>query len=433
MRTRVAVLASMLAVCKLSWGADAFSASAGVNTRTGTQSASLGFNTAEQAFDSLRQKNLSALVPAYTGVEAATVAIDFRGLALETAYPIANNPRLDLNIPSLGISRTFVGATREESRILLRDFFKNGDVLGRIMKDLAKTSPVDPVAGNPNSLQSRMVAQTYERGLRRVITEFGARTGESGKAASERSRWLVAAAGDVPGLGSGTGGTAKPSSASVGLGVAGFRQAGLSTNGVSIPLDYSLASERGRSLSLEGDLQYTDTQGAKTYGLIVGAAYRFAVNDRWYLVPSANFGVIGSKDLGSLATMVSASLTSATRLYSRFDTTLWMGNSVNFSNALKTSIGNYSVDSKLQNVAFVNGLVLSTPLTAAGRNFWVEYSLADTRFAGSALYNQRYDEVGVAIVRSAGRLGNESYLRAGLSYLSGSRSNGVKLNLHYAF
>ena len=202
---------------------------------------------------------------------------------------------------------------------------------------------------------------------------------------------------------------------------------------MSIPFDYSLATERGRSLSLEGDFQYTDTQRAQTYGLNVGAAYRFGVNDRWYLVPSANFGVTGSKDLGSLATMVSASLTSAARIYSRFDTTIWMGNSVNFSRALKTSIGDYSFDSKLQNLAFVNGFVLSTPLTAAGRNFWVEYSLTDTRYTGSALYNRRYDEVGVAIVRSSGRLGNESYLRAGLSYLNGSQSKGVRLNLHYAF
>ena len=134
-----------------------------------------------------------------------------------------------------------------------------------------------------------------------------------------------------------------------------------------------------------------------------------------------------------MATMVSASLTSAARIYQRFDTTIWMGNSVNFSRALKTSIGDYSFDSKLQNVAFVNGLVLSTPLTAAGRNFWVEYSVTDTRYTGSALYNRRYDEVGVAIVRSSGRLGNESYLRAGLSYLNGSQSKGVRLNLHYAF
>ena len=429
MPTRIVVFVFLFALCKISWGADAFNATAGV----GTQTASIGFKTAEQAFDSLRQPNLSALVPAYTGVQVATVAIDFRGLALRTEYPIFDNPTLILNIPSLGISRTFIGATREESRILLRDFFRNGDILGRIMKELAKTSPVDPVAGNPNSLQSRMVAQTYERGFRSLVTEFGAQTADSGKAASERSRWLVAATGDIPGLGNGGGGTAPTSSASVGLGVAGYRQAGLSSNGVSIPFDYSLATERGRSLSLEGDFQYTDTQGAQTYGLNVGAAYRFGVNDRWYLVPSANFGVTGSKDLGSLATMVSASLTSAARIYRHFDTTIWMGNSVNFSRALKTSIGDYSFDSKLQNVAFVNGLLLSTPLAAAGRNFWVEYSVTDTRYTGSELYNRRYDEVGVAIVRSSGRLGNESYLRAGLSYLNGSQSKGVRLNLHYAF
>ena len=97
MIARIAGLMLLAGWCQISSGADAFSANAVV----GAQSGSLGFTTAGQVFDSLQQQNLSSLVSAYTGVEVASIAIDFRGLPFAVSYPIANDPRLDLNIPSL--------------------------------------------------------------------------------------------------------------------------------------------------------------------------------------------------------------------------------------------------------------------------------------------------------------------------------------------
>lgn len=110
-----------------------------------------------------------------------------------------------------------------------------------------------------------------------------------------------------------------------------------------------------------------------------------------------------------------------------------MGNAVNYLRTLKSSVGSYSADPKLENIAFVNGLVLSTPLLSLGRNFWIEYSVADTRYTGSDLYNRRYDEVGVAIARSGSVSSKENYLRAGLSYLDAPHSRGVMFNFHYTF
>ena len=418
---KIAGLVFLASWCQISSAADAFSATAVV----GPQTASVGFTTVEQAFDSLRQQNLSSIVPAYTGSEVASIAIDFRGLPLATSYPIANDPRLTLNIPSLGISQTFFGATREESRQLLRDFFKNGDALGRIMKESARISPVDPIAGNPNSLQSRMVSGTFARSLRFAAQSFG-----DVAIASKKSSWLVAAAGDgIAGLGRANSSAAQTPSADVGFELAGYRQAGLSSVGVSVPWSYSFPPDPDRPFSLEGDIQYTDTQGAKTYGLTVGPAYNFRISDGWYLIPAGSFGITGSQDLGAFGEIVSVSLSSAARLYKSAGTTLMMGNSVNYLRTLNASIGGYSSDPKLANTVFVNGFVLSAPFTSLGRNFGIEYSLTDTRYTGSDLYNQRSDELGVAIVRNS----RSSYLRAGLSYLNGTHSKGWMFNLHYAF
>jgi hypothetical protein len=426
----MAIFAFMVMLSEMCWSADAFNVTAVAGTQTGT----IGFKTAQQAFDSLRQANLSAIVPTYNGSGVVNVAIDFRGLPLGAGYRDSDNPSwLELNIPSLGISRTFKGATREESRILFRDFFKNGDVLGRIMKELAKTSPVDPVAGNPNSLQSRMVAQTFEWNLRSLVSEFATRTSGGGKAAVEPPRWLVAAAGDITGLDIGNGGIQRPWGAGVGLDVTGYRQAALRSAAATIPFSYSLSTQNDRSISVNGSIQYTDTQGANTYGLNLGAMYQLKVSDRWHITPSGSLGITASGDLGSLATMVLASLNSAALIYQNADSGILMSNAINYSRTLKSSIGGYTYDSKLENVTFVNGLMLSTPLTTAGRNFSIEYSLTDTRYIGSALYNQRSDAVGVAILRSTGKSGYESYTRVGLSYLNGTRSNGVNLSVQLVF
>lgn len=423
---KIAGLVFLASWCQVSSAADAFGATAVV----GPQTASVGFTTAEQAFDSLRQQNLSSIVPAYSGVEVASIAIDFRGLPLAVSYPIANDPRLALNIPSLGISRTFFGATREESRKLLRDFFKNGDALSRIMKELAKTSPVDPIAGNPNSLQSRMVSGTFERSFRSLVARFTAQSFGGVPTASEKSTWMVAAAGEsIAGVGRADSSSAQTPSASVGFELAGYRQADLRSVGATAPWTYSFPPNPDRPFSLEGDVQYTDTQGAKTYGLTVGAAYNFRMSDGWYLIPSSSFGLTGSEDLGALGEIVSVSLTSAARLYKSAGATLWMGNAVNYLRTLNASIGSYSSDPRLANAAFVNGFVLSSPLASLGRNYWIEYSLADTRYTGSDLYNRRYDELGVSIARS----NSSSYLRAGLSYLDGTHSKGWMFNFHYAF
>jgi hypothetical protein len=424
---RAFVFILLLDVSGIAVAADVFNISATVESLTN----SAGFTTSEDTFDSLKESELNALVPTYTGTEVASADIDFRGLALSVAYPIASAPDLVLNIPSLGITRTFVGATREESRRMLRDFFKDGNVLGRIMRELSEVSPVDPLAGNPNSLQARMITGAFDRNFRRPVSRIEAARAAQVALRKEPLRFAANQPRDARTDASGAN-AMRSSSVDLGVTASAFRQEGLGTASIDVPFGYAFPPDPARPFSINADVQASDTEGAASYGADVGAAYRFDLNDRWFLAPSANYGVVASEDLGSLGTVVSAALTSAYLLYDG-SYSVWMGNAINYSRTLKTSIGDYSFDSKIENVVFVNGLLLSMPLLRLGPNYSIEYSLTDIRYTGTSLYNEYYDEIGLAIGRSWMSGGVENNLKFGVSYLTSENSHGVTLNLAYSF
>lgn len=429
MRRATASLVLVLGCSQVSLAADNFVIS--VST---PGNATVGFSTAEEAFDSLGQQKLSTFVP-YTGVEVVLIGANLRGLSVAMAYPIVGNPRLDLLIPSLGIQRTFIGATRDDSLELLKEFFKSGDEASRIMRELVKVSPSDPLAGNPNSLQSRMVAGTFDRSFRSLVSKLRAVEDGGGQAAAlELKSWNVAAAGaSVPLPEGGPAAPARIPSMSAGLAVSSYKQAGVRGTTVSVPLSYAFPPDPARPFSVDGELQYTNTEGAKAYNVTLGGAYRISVSDRWFLIPSANYGITGSEDLASFGHIVSVSLTSAFRIYESPQFSLWMGNGVSYLRSLKSSFDDYSFDPELRNTAFVNGLVLSTPLPALGANTWIEYSFTDTRYTGTDLFNRRYDEIGVAVGRSSSSRSNPSYWKIGATYLNGTHSRGGAVNLHYSF
>ncbi|MFB8829410.1 hypothetical protein ACE0DR_08560 [Azotobacter sp. CWF10] len=416
----------LAAWCQATLAVDPFYATVVVGENTGA----VGFATAEDAFNSLRTHNLNSIVP-YAGFEVVSANINFRGLALQTGYPIESSPRLDLHIPALGISETFIGHTRSDSLKMLKEYFKNSDKLSDIMKELASKTPVDPIAGNPNSLQSRMVSNIYNHSFLSLVRRHSEEFFTEEQTASKTSLFLLAAIGDnAPPIDTSSLDTAKVPATSAGLQVARYRQSDLTTIGVTIPLSYSFGAEPERPFSLNGELHYTNTEAADSYSFSIGTAYNFEANEGWYLIPAISYGLTTSEDLGSTGQMISISLTSAALIYESDHSTLWLGNTVNHLRTLKTSNGDYSFDSKLRNVAFTNGLILSRSLSALGPNFWIEYSIADTRYTGSDLYDEHYSEIGISIARSRS---SSSYFRGGLSYINTTHSRGWVLSLHSAF
>ena len=160
----------------------------------------------------------------------------------------------------------------------------------------------------------------------------------------------------------------------------------------------------------------------------------YGVNERWSLSPAIGLGLAGSVDLGSAGGIGSASLTSAYRLpVGEFF--LNIGNMIGYYETLDIEIGDYNFDPGVSNTVLRNGLMLSVPSTIGDRNVSTEFWVIDTRFFGSDLYSEYYDEFGVSLglVKTKGRRSIESHLRGGVSYLTGDGVTGWRLNLGYSF
>lgn len=417
--------------------ADVFSITVTAGTSTNSSTGSASYTTAQQAFDGLRDASLVALAPTYTSSTPAVMLIDYRGLALSTAFP-NSGPLLNLNIPKLGISQQFNGATREASRQLLRDYFKSGDALDRIMRTLAESSPVDPIAGNPASLQTRMVDGSYQRHFKLLASTLSGRAlgqtlGHVAGAPAGPPIWLAAAGTDAPVLGDRAHELDSRSGAMAELDLARYSRAGLGSTVVSLSFSHAFATAPDRPLSVDGELNTAHTEGAKSYGGNLGLAYRLRLQDSWYLVPSVGAGVSASPDLGAAGSLVSAALTSAFRLVEQADYTLWMGNAVNFTKTVNTSLSGYQFNAGLHNVVFTNGLVLSLTPASLWQGHWLELSLADTRYTGSAVYDRRYDELGIALVKARRGGGGPATLRGELNLLNTTHSKGWGVKLQMTF
>jgi hypothetical protein len=376
-----------------------------INTDVNGNRTTSSFESVEDAFEALSTSRFSSLNPAYTGVQAATVNIDYRGLGMVTTYPTAGSPLLVLDIPSLGIRETFNGGNRDASQDLLKEYFKSNsaDILGRISKALAKNSPVDPIAGNPNSLMSQMVFQDFNNAFTSFATNI-----KSGDASSN----LIG----------------------VGIGVGQYRQGGVTSRAVTLPLSYTFRNDLDprRQVTLSAPITSTDADGSKGYSFGLGGAYRFPMNDNWALSGAVNYALTGSKDLGALAAMTSVSLTSSYLIpMEKFD--LAIGNMIGYYKAMKAKSGDYGYEPDIANTVLRNGVMLSQPITVSGRGMSVEYSLVHTHFSGTELYNKQYVELGVSLGTNKRATSARSYFRSGINYLHSSNSKGFNITLGYWF
>lgn len=383
-----------------------------VDISSGGQSAHLGFKSAEDALNSIETAKLAQTIT-YTGIEAATIALDFRGLGMTLSYPTAGSMQLVFIVPALGINQTFNGngatvpQARDDAQDQLVEFLKKGNFLGQIMKELARVSPVDPIAGNPNSLQSQMVTQDFDSSF----TSYASNIAPAPQP-GERTPNLIG----------------------IGLRFGSYKQADLKSNAVTLPLSYTIRSNSapGHQFNLRLPLTVVETEGATSYQGGLGFTYRLPVSKRWALAPAFNYAVTGSKDLGSVAQIASGSLTSGYEI-SLGSSVLAIGNMVGYYRTLKFSYGDYSFDPEISNTVYRNGLLWSVPVSWFGNRYAIEYSYINTQFTGTELYINAYNEFGLTFGTAKGVAGVLSFVRVGVTYLHSSKSEGFSLNVGYWF
>lgn len=377
----------------------------------GTQTAPQGFTTVDDLFNSSKLTALRQINPAYNDTSASVIRFGYRGLPM-VLQTTAGSSAVTLLIPGLNTNVTFSAkATRDGNVDDLKDFLKKSGVsiLNDMQSLLAKLSPIDAVAGNPNSLQSRMVGEDFDRNFTQFASNIKAGPATDGQSANN----LIG----------------------VGLNFGSFSQGGLTNNVVTLPLSYTMRSDLDprRQLSFYMPITVSDVAGAKTYGANLGVAYRLPVNDDWALTPAIGYGISGSVDLGSAAAMLAASITSQYSFkMGGYD--LAMGNMIGMYQSSKLSGGDYTFDAKIRNTVFRNGILASFPTQVMGRSMALEVSFVNTLYTGSDLYSNQYNEVGVTLGTNKGANTARSYLRAGVTYLQGQNDiRGLRLNVGYWF
>ncbi|MGH7153669.1 MAG: hypothetical protein ACREF3_07040, partial [Acetobacteraceae bacterium] len=245
-----------------------------VPPETGT----LTFSNLNQTAQTFATGAWQAQFPGYTNASAATANITLRGIPIVVSFPQGSNTAV-LQIPSVNLTRSFAGATRPISGAELIAFL-NGN-LSSIVNAAAPLTPIDPVAGNPTSLTSRMMDR-----------QFLAMTGIGGFF------------DDIPAPGAAV--SRVPNAFTVGGDYEHAWSDGFSINAFTMPLDYTVFFADPRySLNIDVPLSYVNIAGANVAQASFGATVRVPVLPvrNWYLSAGARFGITGSGALaeGALA------------------------------------------------------------------------------------------------------------------------------------
>lgn len=362
----------------------------------------------------LSDQNLSSITSSYTNNSAANAILNIRGLSAFASFP-ANSTALHFSVPQAGVNVTFAGATRNDSEQQLLDFLiKNGgDLATKVLQALVAESPVDPVAGNPGSLQNSMALESFSIGTGIGINSPPSSV-EGRRAALVRQPNLVQVGGDV--------------------GV--FDSGGYQSTAATLPIRYTIPFSNPRwAITIDAPITYVNTQGDSSYYGSFGVSLRAPVLRHWYISPSVRVGAAGSLDLGAAAFEYAAGLSSRYDIYLR-DLIITIGNGVSFVHTTDLSVGNVHVNYDLSNQLWNNGLqvVGSLPLQLFGDPTSWQAFIVDTYVTGSKVYVDHYDQIGFT-VGTRHQLNSQDWnaFRLGVEVTLGSHFNAYKLALTYRF
>ena len=375
-------------------------------------SAARGTNDIRDVIDFIEDGTYSEVNVTYTSTSIATANFDVRGVDVVVSYP-TNGSTLIFQVPALGVSETFVGATRADSEAALIDFLERNrnNLLTRLLQLLVATSPADPVAGQPNSLMSKMVAADFDIGTTVGPENSSAPTGQ--------------ARGDAPSL------------IKLGARFGHFNASDLDSDVVDLPFRYTVPLADPRwGVTFDFPVTYVETEGAKSYAASFGVAGRLPLLDNWTLTPALRVGGTGSVEAGAAAALYSASLTSNFE-FKIADIDVAIGNGATFIQTLPLSFGGYSLDYDLTNYVVRNGISASgdTSFTLFGEPVTWEAAVVNTQFFGTDLYAENTTDVSISFGTKESRNGMTwDSVRVGLTYtFTDADFQGVRLNFGYQF
>jgi hypothetical protein len=359
----------------------------------------------------------------FTGYDPDTSGIhtvlNFRGLPIETSISPGSNT-IQVTIPSIGIAEVFAGATRDDSVDMLEDWIKENtdDVLEKMVRYLVENTSTDPIAGNPSSLMSTMAANDFENGFTSLTTNIMAsQTPTPPEGVENENVNLIALQANFGSLKAGD----------------------YDGSYYRLPLSYTFRSDvdERRQLRVSLPIGVMTLEDSKSYSAGLGLAFSIPMTQTWTLTPAVNYAGVGSADLAAAATMASASLASALSLKAGY-ATVNIGNMLGHYTTLKFKYDDFEYDPDIKNTVLRNGIMVSIPIR---KKYVGEVFLTDTRYFGTNLYIEAYNEIGFAfgLVRiSSEKAKNriKNYLRSfrvGATYTFDGDYDAIELNFGYTF
>ncbi len=346
------------------------------------------------------------LFPGYTSTSALNSAITVLGVAGTVNYP-ANSTAVTLQIPEFGVNQTFIGGTRRDSAILLRKYLEdNPDLLARVLKRQAATSPLSPITGTGGVLPNAILgdfASSFADTPTRIASTQGA---------ASQSAQSVLGAGVV---------------------LSSNRVLGAQVKSLAIPLSYTVRNDIDprRQALLRATLGTLDTAGSRSFQGRFSAGYRFPMSDQWVLTPMGGLSFAGSRDAAYALGIWNGSMASTyTWEFENFDLT--MGNMLGYYQSFKLPV-KYTADPGLRVFALVNGFFLSQPVSFGERRLSLEYGFSDSRLGGTKLYQRNSQELTISLGTNKRALSARSFLRATLALQRAKDSKGASLSVNYWF
>lgn len=364
--------------------------------------------------------DLQSRYAAYNDTLGIAGVFDVRGVEIVASYA-TNSPELTIRIPAFDedgqvYTRTFNGGTRVLSYDQFEDYFdidtpEGQDFIRRLIRALTRSSPIDPVAGNPGSTQSMLVRNSLNLGDTDSVTETEEGMNTSG------DPFLI-------------GG-----------------QVSRSSQGRFDATRFDLRVQRGfrmfeggrGRLKIDSVASYSRVAGATAVNSQVGVALEVPVIDRrWSLEPRIGYGVAGSDRLGTFGHLINASLASRFVIRGIGRGHFVIGNAAGYSSTLSTKFTGYNLDPGLRNWSFRNGVAYDVPiaLRAKGRSLSVRANYAYTKFIGDKLFTDSFHDVGLSIgfrtrEESARRIHDVVRLNVGAVFASGYRSGTLGVGFRF--
>ncbi len=349
--------------------------------------------------------------------------LNLRGVAARAGFN-ENDAAFFFQIEAAGIDIAFDGDSREESLDLFESWLENGlplpdseaTALTNLLQAFVADSAVDPVAGNPFSLQSRMMQAPYDLAARaafRPKDEFAA--DENGEVWTGDDVFNVRA--DYSPFWGGP------------------------WNGfvADLAFEYTLNLKEPRlAITFDMPIAYTQTErDAHTASAHAGIGLLYRATPWWNIYTQGRAGIAGSLQLGGLAVLYSTAVSSHMQ-WKIGRTTLRLGNSFSASSSIDGIewLG-YEITYAITNYLVRNGFEVeqALPLRFRQQPMFVRLDFTDNWLLGSRVFTEHYNEVGLhfGATRSLGSGAVRDRASIGLTYTGAQQYNALRVSLEYAF